>query len=342
MLDILQEKLDKEAQFLPGGILKVAGFLNHCIDPKLMDAVGDEIARLHADSGITKIITIESSGIAPSILAGLKLGVPVVFVKKHKPRTMTNSYSTIVRSFTKGSEYMAHVDHEVINPNDRLLFVDDFLAYGNAALGIARICKQAGAKLVAMTFVIEKDFQNGRERILSQLPDMRIDSLAVVQSGEITDLDRKYMQMAIDLSVENVANGGGPFGAVIVDDKGELVATGVNRVTANLDPTAHAEVSAIRNACQAMGSFKLEGCKIYTSCEPCPMCLSAIYWAGISKIYYGNTKHDAKLIDFDDSFIYDEIEKSKEKRSISAVSMMRTQAQKAFQHWKDKIDKIEY
>lgn len=153
--------------------------------------------------------------------------------------------------------------------------------------------------------------------------------------------DREYMQQAIDLSVENVRNGGGPFGAVIVKD-GRVVATGVNRVTANCDPTAHAEVSAIREACQKLQSFKLEGCTIYTSCEPCPMCLSAIYWAGISKVYYGNTKQDAEDIDFSDKFIYEEIEKSPSLRAIPMEMMMRDEAQIAFDEWKNKEDKIEY
>ena len=128
-----------------------------------------------------------------------------------------------------------------------------------------------------------------------------------------TPEDARFMQMAIDLSVENVDNGGGPFGAVIVKD-GEVIATGVNRVTANNDPTAHAEVSAIRAACQKIGNFKLEGCTVYSSCEPCPMCLSALYWAGVKRICFGNTKADAKAIDFDDSFIYDQIELAREAR----------------------------
>ncbi|MGM9803131.1 MAG: nucleoside deaminase [Muribaculaceae bacterium] len=162
-----------------------------------------------------------------------------------------------------------------------------------------------------------------------------------MQSREITQQDREFMQQAIDLSVQNVANGGGPFGAVIVRD-GKVIATGVNRVTANSDPTAHAEVSAIRNACQALQTFKLDGCSIYTSCEPCPMCLSAIYWAGISRIYYANTKQDAKIIDFDDSFIYDEIAKTTDHRSIPAIAMMHKEAQVAFEDWMKKTDKIEY
>lgn len=153
--------------------------------------------------------------------------------------------------------------------------------------------------------------------------------------------DARFMQMAIDLSIENVDNGGGPFGAVIVKD-GEVLATGVNRVTANNDPTAHAEVSAIRAACQKVQSFKLEGCTVYSSCEPCPMCLSALYWAGVARICFGNTKADAKEIDFDDSFIYDQIELAREARSIRCDHFMRAQAIAAFNKWRDKTDKIEY
>lgn len=153
--------------------------------------------------------------------------------------------------------------------------------------------------------------------------------------------DAKYMRMAIDLSVENVDNGGGPFGAVIVRD-GEIIATGVNRVVANNDPTAHAEVSAIRNACQHLQTYQLEGCTIYSSCEPCPMCLSAIYWAGIKRLCYGNTKADAKAIDFDDSFIYDQLDLAYEDRSIKCEHFMRDAAQAAFNKWAEKSDKIPY
>lgn len=153
--------------------------------------------------------------------------------------------------------------------------------------------------------------------------------------------DEKYMQMAIDLSVENVANGGGPFGAVIVRD-GKVLATGVNRVTANNDPTAHAEVSAIRAACAAVGDFKLAGATVYSSCEPCPMCLSALYWAGVQRICYGNTKADAKAIDFDDSFIYDQLDLPRSRRSIRCDHFMRPQALQAFRDWSQKTDKIEY
>ena len=157
----------------------------------------------------------------------------------------------------------------------------------------------------------------------------------------ITPEDERFMQMAIDLSVENVANGGGPFGAVIVRG-GEVLATGTNRVTANNDPTAHAEVSAIRSACAKEQSFKLEGCTCYTSCEPCPMCLSALYWAGVERIVYGNTKDDAKAINFDDSFIYDEIAKPYALRAIPCQNLMRDEALAGFRAWTEKEDKIEY
>ena len=157
----------------------------------------------------------------------------------------------------------------------------------------------------------------------------------------MTSTDKRFMQQAIDLSIENVANGGGPFGAVIVKE-GEVVATGVNRVTANNDPTAHAEVSAIRAACQKEGFFKLEGCTIYTSCEPCPMCLSAIYWAGLSRICFANTKKDAEDIYFGDKFIYEEIERPIDKRTIPTEQFMRDEALKAFRDWDEKTDKVEY
>lgn len=120
------------------------------------------------------------------------------------------------------------------------------------------------------------------------------------------DKKNEFMREAIELSVKNIDNDGGPFGAVVVKD-GEVVARGVNRVTASIDPTAHAEVSAIREAAKKLGTFDLSGCEIYSSCEPCPMCLGAIYWAHLDKLYYANTKLDAKNIGFDDSFIYDEI-----------------------------------
>ena len=161
------------------------------------------------------------------------------------------------------------------------------------------------------------------------------------ERSDFSKEDAVFMQQAIDLSVENVEKGGGPFGAVIVKD-GEVVATGANRVVPNNDPTAHAEVSAIREACRKLGTFKLEGCTIYSSCEPCPMCLSAIYWAGISRLCYGNTKADAAAIDFDDSFIYDQLHLSYDERSLKCEHFMRNEALTAFRNWAAKEDKIEY
>ncbi|THG55002.1 MULTISPECIES: nucleoside deaminase [Muribaculum] len=151
----------------------------------------------------------------------------------------------------------------------------------------------------------------------------------------------ELMKEAIRLSEENLDNGGGPFGAVIARD-GEIVATGVNRVTASHDPTAHAEVSAIRAACQKLNTFNLSGCEIYTSCEPCPMCLAAIYWAHLDKVYFGNGKTDAKDIGFDDSFIYDELTLPREKRKLPAEMLLDKEAIRAFKMWQKKQDKIEY
>lgn len=150
-----------------------------------------------------------------------------------------------------------------------------------------------------------------------------------------------FMRRAIELSIENVENDGGPFGAVIVKN-GVIVAEGTNRVTADNDPTAHAEVSVIRNASEKLGTFDLSGCEIYTSCEPCPMCLGAIYWARLDKIYYGNTKHDAKQIGFDDSFIYDEIAQNPADRKLSSEQQLAGEAIVAFKNWQAKEDKTAY
>lgn len=149
------------------------------------------------------------------------------------------------------------------------------------------------------------------------------------------------MRKAIALSKENVVNGGGPFGAVIARD-GEIIATGVNRVTSNHDATAHAEVSAIRNACAKLGTHDLSGCEIYSSCEPCPMCLGAIYWAHLDRLYYGNDKHDAANIGFDDSFIYDELDLKPEQRRLASSRLLSEEALAAFRLWDEKPDKIEY
>lgn len=150
------------------------------------------------------------------------------------------------------------------------------------------------------------------------------------------------MREAIRLSIENVeTKAGGPFGAVIVRDS-EIIARGANLVTSSHDPTAHAEVVAIRAACEELGDFQLTGCDIYCSCEPCPMCLGAIYWARLESIYYGNSKNDAADIQFDDQFIYEEIDKPLSKRKLPTSQLLRDEALVAFQKWADSEAKIEY
>lgn len=149
------------------------------------------------------------------------------------------------------------------------------------------------------------------------------------------------MRKAIELSRQNVTEGGGPFGAVIARN-GEIIATGVNRVTPDCDPTAHAEVSAIRAAARKLGTFDLSGCEIYTSCEPCPMCLGAIYWAHLDRMYYGNNKHDAAAIGFDDAFIYEELDLKPENRKLKSEVLLPDEAIKAFEDWNSKADKVEY
>ena len=157
----------------------------------------------------------------------------------------------------------------------------------------------------------------------------------------MSEKEKDFMRTAIGLSIDNIENNGGPFGAVIVKE-GKVIAKGVNRVTSNNDPTAHAEVNVIRKAAEILGTHDLSGCEIYSSCEPCPMCLGAIYWARLDKLYYGNTKQDAKDIDFDDSFIYKELDLPIEKRKIPTVQVLQDEAIQAFNKWKNKEDKIEY
>ncbi len=157
-----------------------------------------------------------------------------------------------------------------------------------------------------------------------------------------TELHHKFMRIAIRLSEQNVSKAlGGPFGAVIVKD-GKVIAKSANTVTLKNDPTAHAEVSAIRLACRKLKTFDLSGCVIYTSCEPCPMCLSAIYWAQIDSIFYANTKKDAANIGFNDSFIYDEIALSKEKRKIATRQILKEEAKSAFKLWEHSTMKTNY
>ncbi len=151
----------------------------------------------------------------------------------------------------------------------------------------------------------------------------------------------KFMLKAIELSIKSAETVGGPFGCVIVKDN-KIISEGSNKVTSTNDPTAHGEIVAIRDACLKLNTFNLSGCELYSSCEPCPMCLSAIYWSHIEKIFYANSRNDAKNIDFDDSFIYSEINKKIEDRKIEMRQMLRDEALKAFKIWDNKVDKIKY
>jgi guanine deaminase len=155
-------------------------------------------------------------------------------------------------------------------------------------------------------------------------------------------MSNPFMARAIQLSLQGVQSGhGGPFGAVIVKD-GHILAEGVNQVTSRNDPTAHAEMQAIRQACRKLGAFELKDCELYSSCEPCPMCLGAIYWARLSRIYFANTAQDAADIGFDDSFIYGELNQLPAERQIPAIQMMREEGLAAFRAWVSKPDKIPY
>jgi guanine deaminase len=152
----------------------------------------------------------------------------------------------------------------------------------------------------------------------------------------------RFMQRAIELSLENVrSSAGGPFAAVVVRG-GSIVSQATNRVTSALDPTAHAEIVAIRAACQALGNFQLTGCDLYTTCEPCPMCMGAIYWARLDRIYYASTRDDAAQIGFDDSFIYDQLALDPASRKIEMIQTMREQALHAFREWEKSQTKIRY
>ncbi len=158
----------------------------------------------------------------------------------------------------------------------------------------------------------------------------------------MTEQDRFFMKRAIELAQMGIEmNLGGPFGCVVVKD-GEIVGEGNNQVTSTNDPTAHAEVIAIREACKKLGAFQLDGCAIYTSCEPCPMCLGAIYWARPAKVYYACTREDAAAVGFDDDFIYTELEKANSERQMALTNLMRDEALEVFHSWSAKPDKIDY
>lgn len=187
-MQMLKKRILEEGHCLEGGILKVDSFINHQVDPALMMAIAEEFARRFSNTGVEKIITVEASGIAPALMTGYKMGLPVIFAKKKQPSTMTTGfYQAEVTSFTKQRTYSMVISREYLQPGNKILFIDDFLAHGNAAKGIINICRQAGAQLAGMGFVVEKSFQQGGQWLRQQ--GIRTESLAMVESlegGKIT------------------------------------------------------------------------------------------------------------------------------------------------------------
>ncbi|MBQ2490193.1 MAG: xanthine phosphoribosyltransferase [Muribaculaceae bacterium] len=180
---LLNNRILQEGVSLDGGVLKVDVFINHQIDPYLMKQVSIEFIRRFADLKINKILTVEASGIAPAVMLGYLMELPVVFAKKRKPSTMSDMYQTVVHSFTKNEDSALVVSKDYLTEKDHVLFVDDFLAFGNAGSGIVDLCRQAGATVEGMGFIIEKEFQHGREA-LRRAGVTRIESLAIVESLE--------------------------------------------------------------------------------------------------------------------------------------------------------------
>lgn len=181
-MELLKERILKDGKCLEGGILKVDGFINHQIDTLLMNAIAGEFARRFSGKAINKIITVEASGIAPAVMVGYLMRLPVVFAKKKKPNTMDNMLATRVYSFTKGMDYDLCICGDFLTKGDSLLFIDDFLANGNAAMGIIDLAAQAGADIAGMGFIIEKAFQHGRDRL--EKAGFHPESLAIIESLE--------------------------------------------------------------------------------------------------------------------------------------------------------------
>ena len=181
-MELLKQRILQDGRCFPGGILKVDSFINHQMDPMLLYKVAEEFIYRFRDADINKIVTIEASGIAPAIMVGYIMHLPVVFIKKKQPKTMENMLSTVVHSFTKDRDYTVCISNNFLTADDRILFIDDFLAYGNAAMGVLDLVKQSSAKLEGMGFIIEKAFQKGRD-VLNEA-DVRVESRAIIDSLE--------------------------------------------------------------------------------------------------------------------------------------------------------------
>ncbi|WP_455628305.1 xanthine phosphoribosyltransferase [Parabacteroides chinchillae] len=179
-MDLLKQRILQDGRCYPGGILKVDSFINHQMDPMLMYKIAEEFIRRFKGTEINKIVTIEASGIAPAIMVGYIMQLPVVFVKKKKPKTMDNMLSTTVHSFTKDRDYSVCISNSFLTPADNVLFIDDFLAFGNAAIGMVDLVRQAGAKISGMGFIIEKAFQDGGKTLRNM--GIHVESLAIIDN----------------------------------------------------------------------------------------------------------------------------------------------------------------
>ena len=188
-MNFLEERIVKDGIVKEGNVLKVDSFLNHQMDIELFDQMGAEFKKKFADRPINKILTIEASGIAPAIMMGFLMNLPVVFAKKKKPNTLDNMLATKVTSFTKQRDYDVVISRDYLCPDDHVIFIDDFLAYGNAAKGIIDLCKQSGATLEGMGFIIEKAFQDGGQYLREQ--GVRVESLAIIESLENCEIKIK-------------------------------------------------------------------------------------------------------------------------------------------------------
>ena len=189
-MELLKQRILQDGACFPGGILKVDSFINHQMDPQLMYKIGEEFKRLFSNNKVNKIVTIEASGIAPAIMTGYIMNLPVVFVKKKIPKTMENMLTTVVHSFTKDRDYSVCISNDFLTEEDNILFIDDFLANGNAALGIIDLVKQAGANIAGMGFIIEKAFQKGGELLREK--GIHVESLAIIES--LDDCEIKIRQ----------------------------------------------------------------------------------------------------------------------------------------------------
>ncbi len=179
-MELLKQRINQDGRCFPGGILKVDSFINHQMDPELMYEIALEFAERFKDANINKIVTIEASGIAPAIMMGYVCKLPVVFIKKKRPSTMEDMVCAVVHSFTKNKDYTVCISKNYLTPRDNILFIDDFLAYGNAALGVIELAKQTGCSIAGMGFIIEKAFQNGRKDLENH--NIHVESLAIIDS----------------------------------------------------------------------------------------------------------------------------------------------------------------